>query len=292
MPAHGDHWQALYGNDADLEAVIRRDCEQSVLVDHFECVDVANGTERAEEVACLRWGKGQLVEDMLIVTDSVQQEQFLFSGYPVVTDGMLHKVQVAKVEPWEYGIEGWLHVLVGENKVPVSFFDTRYYAGSAQLAVGEQVEVRLAGLAYSIRPMQQRTIEVEEGPLWEMQKNRRLEEGMTPEDASAPVVIHLSGMAVFLPREGEDCDDAEFAGVVDAIEHFDHAGIAMVKLDVVVMRMGDEAFTLPIFVSEYVLNGFKPRVGDDIQGLMWVQGQVECEISTAPRDAVIAPTDQ
>jgi hypothetical protein len=272
MPSHGNHWTALYGDDADIEAVVIRNLQESKLIDTFSCVDVTHETERAEEVTCLRWGHGAIVEDVLVVTDTPEQSRFLFSSYPVLRDGIRHTVTVDRVEPWEYGIEGWLHVRATEDEIPLSYFDTRYYAGSAALQAGQQIDVCLAGLAYSLAPATQSSIEITEGPFWEMQKQRRLDDGDSPEEADKPVTIILSGMAAFLPRSGEDCDDAEFQGVIESIATVTHDGNTIYRLEIVVLRPGDEKFRLPIFVSEAVLNGYVPRLGEDVQGVLWLQG--------------------
>jgi hypothetical protein len=274
MPGHGDHWSAVYAEDTEIESVIRRDLVESKRIDFYPCADIVNGTERAEELTCLRWGEGPLVEDMLVVTDSVKQTRNFVSGFPVLTKGIVHSAVVERVEPWEGGIEGWLHVNVTSEEVGLAVFDVRYYAGSASLVPGQQVNVCLAGLAYSLRPMAQTSVEVGQGAFWEMEKQRRLDEGESEGEASKPVTIMLAGMAVLIPRGGEQCDDAEFSGVIDAIETFTHAGITMYRLELVVLRAGDDAFKLPVFVSESVLDGYVPRLGEDVQGVMWIQGHI------------------
>jgi hypothetical protein len=272
MPGHGNHWCALYGDDADIEAIIVRDLEDSTLVDSFLCVDVAHGTERAEEVSCLRWGQGSVVEDTLVVTDSTQQERFLFSAYPVIREGTQHTVTVDEVDPWEYGVEAWVHVRVTAEEIPLVFFDVRYYAGSECLQPGQKIDVSLAGLAYSLEPLKQTSFEIGEGPFWEMQKQSRLDEGKSLEEAEQPVTIHLNGMAALLPGSGECCDEAEFHGVIEVITHFEHDGKTIYRLEIVLLRPGDDVFKLPVFVSEVVLNGYVPRLGEDVQGVMWIQG--------------------
>ena len=133
MSGHGNHWTALYGEDEDIATFIARDIKDGTRIDSFACVDVANETENEESVICLRWGHGAIVEDMLVVTESAKQSKFLFSGYPVLLEGIRHSVTVDRVEPWEHGIGGWLHALVTNEKIPLTFFDTRYYAGSVSL---------------------------------------------------------------------------------------------------------------------------------------------------------------
>lgn len=274
MHGHGYHWTALYGEDEDIATSITRDIEGGTLVDSFACVDVANGTENAETVICLRWGHGAIAEDMLVVTESEKQSNFLFSGYPVLLDGIRHSVTVDHVEPWEHHIEGWIHALVTNEKIPLTFFDTRYYAGSASLQSGQRIDISLAGLAYSLEPMVQHSIEIGEGALWEMERQRRLDRGESLQDASKPVSLILSGMAALLPRTGEACDDAEFRGLIDSIVKLEHGDLTFYRLEIVVLRPNDEAFKIPIFVSERVIGSYIPRLGEDVQGVMWVQGYV------------------
>ena len=288
MPGHGDHWCAVYGDDSDIESVVRRDLVEAKRIDTYPCADIVNGTERAEELTCLRWGNGPIVEDMLVVTDSVKSTHTFVSGYPVLSNGIVHSAIVRKVEPWEGGIEGWLHVDVTAEEVGLAFFDVRYYAGSANLQPGQKVDVCVAGLAYSLRPMAQTSIEVREGGLWEMEKQRRLDDGESSEEASRSVTLMLAGMAMLIPRSGEQCGDAEFSGVVEAIEVFTHSEVKMYRLELVVMRPEEEAFKLPVFVSESVLDGYVPRLGEDVQGVMWIQGHLHGHFGETPRKLVVA----
>ena len=64
-----------------------------------------------------------------------------------------------------------MHVNVTSEEVGLAFFDVRYYAGSASLVPGQQVNVCLAGLAYSLRPMAQTSVEVGQGAFWEMESS-------------------------------------------------------------------------------------------------------------------------
>jgi hypothetical protein len=42
----------------------------------------------------------------------------------------------------------------------------------------------------------------------------------------------------------------------------------------IVMRPDDNEFRLPVFVSEYALEGYVPRLGEDVEGVLWLQGQI------------------
>lgn len=273
MPGHGDHWNALYDLDSYVEEGLARDCQEGMLVCRVPCQDVKHGTERAEEVVCLRRGTNRVANQVLLVSDSTSRSHDLFSGYPVVLDGIVHRLTVRRVEAWEYGIEGWIHATATSEDVSVSFFDTMFFAGSASLRPGDVAEYSLAGLAYRLGPIRMRSFSVSEGALWEMTRQRRLEDGESPEQADRPVDVNLTGAAIFLPRRGEQCDEAEFQGVIEAIDSLEHDGQKVYRLEMVLMRPGDDEFRLPVFASERVLDGYVPRLGDDVEGVMWVQGR-------------------
>lgn len=275
MPGHGDHWETLYAAEDYVQSKISRDIQEGGFVGTAECVDVEDGTDRTEQVACLRWGADRLANQILVVSNSAKQSNFLFSGYPIVLDGVPTEVTISKVEPWEYGIEGWVHGSVTREGASICFFDTMYFAGTAGLKEGDVANYQLAGLAYWLRPIQLRSFEVREGGMWEMEKQRRLEAGESLEEASRPVEVHMTGAAIFLPRgsDGDARDDAQFQGVIEAIDTFEHDGQKVYRLEMVLMRPEDEEFRMPVYASERALDGYVPRLGEDVEGVMWVQGR-------------------
>lgn len=275
MPGHGNHWETLYDVDEYVKENLARDCEDSTLICRYPCMDVKGGTERVEEVACLRNGDDRFANQVLIVSDSSDDSRFLFSAYPVAFDGIVQTVTVDRVEPWDYGIEGWIHANVTNAQVSMSFFDPMYFAGSDQLTPGQQVNVSIAGLAYWLRPIQMRSFEIKEGPMWQMERDRRLEAGETEAEASRPLEIHMTGASIFLPKGGEENpDDVQFQGVIDALDSFEHDGQQIYRMEMVVMRPDDEEFRIAVFASEYVLDGYVPRLGEDVEGILWLQGRI------------------
>lgn len=272
MPRHGNHWETLCDAEAYVRERLTRDVREARLVCRADCVDVEGGTDRTEQVRCLRWGGDRLAHQILVVSNSALGRDTLFSGYPVVLDGAEFDVTVSDVEPWEYGIEGWVQGQVTPAAASVTFFDSMYFIGTAELRPGDRVRYRLAGLAYSLGPLKRPSFQVATGPLWADERQRRLDEGASPEQASRPVEVVMAGAAIFVPGQGDARDDAWFQGQIDALERFDHDGQAIYRLEMVLMRPGDEEFRLPVYASEYVLNGYVPRLGEDVEGELWVSG--------------------
>lgn len=273
MSGHGDHWETLYSTEEYVQTKIPRDIQEASLVGGADCMDVERGTDRAEHVTCLRWAPGQLAHQILVVSNSAKQSKFLFSAYPVALDGTEVKVTIRKVEPWQYGIEGCIQGDVTSEEASICFFDTMYFAGSAELQIGDVVSYQLAGLAYWLRPIQRRSLEICEGAMWEMAKQRRLDDGESLEEASRPVEVHMTGAAIFFQPGDNARDDAQFQGVIEAIEAFEHDGQKVYRLELVLMRPGDEEFRLPVYASQRALEGYVPRLGADVEGVMWLQGR-------------------
>ena len=120
MPVHGDHWETLYSAEDYVHSKISRDVQEGYYIGSTDCVDVKDGTDRTEQVACLRWGGDRLANQILVVSNSAKQSNFLFSGYPIALDGVPTEVTISKVEPWEYGIEGWIRGSVTSEAATLS----------------------------------------------------------------------------------------------------------------------------------------------------------------------------
>ena len=46
------------------------------------------------------------------------------------------------------------------------------------------------------------------------------------------------------------------------------------RLEMVVMRPDDQSFRLPVFASERALDGYVPQLGEDVEGMLWLQGSL------------------
>jgi len=274
-PGHGNHWETLYTLEKLTSEVISRDLQDSKLVSEHPCVDVVNGTDRSESVYCLRWGGDRIAHDLLVVSNAQSESREFFSAYPVALDGIRHTLELDHFAPWPYGIEAWAYGNVTQGGLPLCFFDTQYYAGSAACQPGQMLEVSLAAWAYTLQPISLRKFEIKEGPLWEMTRQRRLDDGESEDEAARAVDIHMTGASIFLPRFGKVApDEAEYQGVISAVDTITHDGQLVYRLEMVVARPDDDAFKLAVYASEHVLDGYVPRLGEDVQGVLWLQGQI------------------
>lgn len=133
MPGHGNHWETLFDVNEYTQEQLAIDCEEGALIGRWPCVDVVNGTDRTESIACLQHGGDRLTRQVLLVSDTPANCHDLFSAYPVALDGIVHRLTVERVEPWQYGIEAWVRARATSEQIPLTFFDTHYFADGACL---------------------------------------------------------------------------------------------------------------------------------------------------------------
>lgn len=273
MPGHGNHWETIRDVEEYIKEELSHELQESTLVCRAPCVDVGGGTEKPEEVFCLRYGGDRFTNQMLLVSNASGNNNLFFSGYPVSLDGNKYSVTIDRIEPWQYGIEGWVHGQANPGSASCSFFDTMFFNGTDLLQPGQVVEYSLSALAYWLRPISMRTFDVATGPLWEMEKQRRLEEGESEEEASKPVVFHMTGAAIYLPSGQDDYpDDVQIQGVIESLDSFQHAGQTIYRMELIVMRQDEGDFRIPVFASERVLDGYVPQLGEDVEASVWLQG--------------------
>jgi len=244
MPGHADHWQAICGLEHYTREVVVRDYENSELIGSAACRDVFNQTRRKETVACLRRSSGRISHDLLVVTDSRRDEWVPFTAFPVLHDGQAHQVTIRAIEPWQHGIEAWIHGWLSAEKRPITWFDSHHWRDGARLRAGQTVEVCLAALAYSLQSAE-----------------------LQPE----PWPRHDSPL---LPCGGKDNpDDWLFQSTIDEIECLKHDDCDFFRLSMTFRHPGEEFISLPIFVAKQVLGGYKPHLGDKVSGALWLQGR-------------------
>ena len=87
--------------------------------------------------------------------------------------------------------------------------------------------------------------------------------------------LHTQGMAGLLPTEEGDIDEYEFRGPVKAVEGIEMLGQPAWKLRTTVTRdlETNDDVDLDIIVTHKAWEGGKPpKVGEDIEGFLWLQG--------------------
>jgi hypothetical protein len=203
---------------------------------------------------------------------STAGKTYLHSGFPVVESRSTpHRVRVIQIYERSFGLEACIAAEVGN--ATVVFFDPYYALSKQHYSVGSDVDVRFAGLAYTISvPTPGQTVH-------------------HPEIGD----VSLDGAAILLPlanREGiggetkgfglayitehnseADLDDYQFRAPVQAVSSETFLGVDIARVMATVMRPDDETpFDLEIAFLPRSPDAERVVAGADISGVLWLQG--------------------
>jgi hypothetical protein len=196
------------------------------------------------------------------------QGNHFISGWPQMPDAGVHRLVLRAGHIWENGLEAQLEAEWGPSCI--TFFDSLFLSNSAAYQKELVANFHLAVIAYVIETPDPAPIVLTEP--------ERIRMMFPDHEPGKPLEIHTTGMAAFFQHEHNDRDDCEFRGPVKAVRELlgGAFGARAWVLRVTVLRDGDrddEDIDLDIVVSERVLGEQSlPQVGDDVQGVGWVQG--------------------
>jgi len=205
----------------------------------------------------------------LVAMDLCDKNTALWSGYPFCSEGIDNGLVVDSIDRWDNGIEGLFTAHTSDGGI-FSFFDPLFFLDKDQLKVGEERMFTLAALAYVLRKSEQMSIVIDKGPLLEIEREQQLRDNPGSEPPSS-VTVSLSGMAAFMPHN-EYPDDADARFTIEEVSEFRVAERAFIRLTGIVMRLDGRDVRLTVYVSRETLEGYTPRVGDDVEAILWVQG--------------------
>ena len=233
---HGSHWDALVEGE-DIQEVVMNAIEAG------EPVEVASSGD--SDVAGYLDGPSECRTCTVTVSDMV------WTAYPEV-EGVVHEVTIEEVRPWgDEDIEAQLQITLGEATFVV--FDTRHFE-RGEYELGNTRELSIAGVAYNLFEAEEETVVSEDG-----------EE------------LSMAGMAGLFPFEDGQVDDYAFQTTIKGVEECTYRDRTVYQLRVPLFRQpaeeqGDyEDVDVYLYAAEHVVDGFKPTVGDDIRGLVWLQ---------------------
>jgi len=269
---HGDHWNACGMGDQDVvEEMLPDLCEKGRLIGEnafsHTLDDVAN---KAGTVFGLQYLDSPL-HFLGLVVSGIEEGSALWSAYPVCAEGSRCRLVIDAIEAEANGIEGLIEASAPEGGL-ISFFDPYFFLNKDRYRVGEGATLRLAALAYMLRKTEQLEIQVDGGPMLELHRQRVLEEDPTADvSAITSVPISMDGAALYFSR-GEPKDDAEIRFKVEEVSRFKCAKQSFLRLTGPIMKPNGEDVKVVVYAAEYVLDGYVPQVGDNIEAIVWMQG--------------------
>lgn len=275
---HGNHWECLGGTAEErVTQLIPLICTKGEVGQAIKRTAKWFDREEAaeESIVSLTYPANPLRGMAILVTDTPKKHTGLFTAFPYAAAGDKRRLKILEIRDWGNEVEGELLCETADGGAVVGFFDTHFYLNREKYEAGGEYDFELAGLIYQARCTNDETIEVTDQKVL---AERYAAYGERPErlsDGSLPAqTIHLAGMTGLCPVD-KFPDDAEFYCVIGEVSEFELEGMRIVKIT---PKFEDEDIRktpLPgvIFGAAVLFrDGYVPKRGDSIGGLLWVQG--------------------
>ncbi len=236
---HGNHWGCVTRSMEEVRRILAWAVNEAATPETRE----SNGREISAYIP----------ESDRLTACAVTVDRTISTGYPVAVDGVVHEVRLHGVEEWANGIEG--QIVGSLDDAVMRFFDVRYYRNAGAYRTGDTYPFALAAFVYVLYRAEPRTIA----------------------DRGGREVV-TRNMAAYVPLPEGDIDDFAFYSPVKDVERVRFCGKTFYRLIVPLCRLRDEDgeyrrdIDIVLYAAEYVTGGYVPRVGDDIQGVLWMQG--------------------
>jgi len=273
QPDHGLHWRPILDVAAITQDWLDREFDQCDLWGTWPLPQGSGGDGEAR-LFVMRRSSGPLCRQYLFAERPEEGAWVGLSGYPVLLEGIPNPARIEAVEALAQGVDARIRCSVVPEGEAVTFFHPLLFVGDAVVAPGVEVEVVFAALALSAQRLERVRFTISSGPVWEHFRELRLAEGESSEQAQRPLVCDMSQTVAYLPWDENYPDEAQFLGRVEEVGRFEHFGLAMYRLGMVLQRTEEKDWRVPVFATERVLGGYVPQPGDMVSGTLWLQGAI------------------
>ena len=188
---------------------------------------------------------------------------------PFFCDGTQISIDIQKVFVWASGMEAQIEGCWNESIV--TFFDIAFLNNRGWYEAGKRLDFILSGIAYRAGLPEVRKLALKPDSALAKWQQSMAEQGDEPKPE-----IRLEGATIFMPLSKGDRDDYWFRGPVRRVTAFDDwLGQSGWRVRVTVMRFDDEDADLDVYVTRRAWSASEPpEVGRDIEGRLWLQGQL------------------
>lgn len=240
---HGDHWLTVLESDNDIQSSVVGSIENPEFVEQLK--------QKKSKI------KAYFSQGGLLKTCTITVNDELWTAYPFVKDGMEHEITIDGIEEWANEYEAQICCSLGDASL--AFFDTMYFKNRGVYEQGKKYNFLLSALAYSLTKTEPKTLTDKDGR-----------------------ELSTKGMAAFFPFEKGDIDDFIFHVPVKEVIESKFGNKTVYRIKAPLFRKGplyraggEDDIEIFIFVLASKTKGYVPAVGDDIAGVMWLQGHLK-----------------
>ncbi len=276
----GQQWAVLVGNPKGLMPQI-----VGTIIHSGGSRPCWQRKDSTKETILMAWPQDQPVRAATIMQGLLEEELKPVTAMPLL-EGYPNTLEVDSSVPWKSGVEANVSACILEGKKPLWFYNPLYYRDKEDLTPGVSHTFLVAGLAFGIRKALIDEMTITQGPLYEAHAARWLEENTDKSRLDVPALkVNLAGKQVIMP--GRHYCEYEVRSTILEVQQcmLDKLEVSMLRID---FPMPDrEALHVMLYVPKTVLKGYEPKVGDDIDAYVWLQGRImDFEPDTASSDTV------
>jgi hypothetical protein len=194
----------------------------------------------------------------------------IVSLFPFFGLGTQNTLIVREVKVWVSGLEAQITANWGDSII--TFFDSQFVINRAWYESGRSYDFILTGIAYNAKPAEIMEINFNRHPDQVAWMNQLLQENESVEEINC--TVGLEGSMFLLPIQGWDADDYSFRAPIKSVTEFtDWLGQDGWRVRAPVMRFDNNNADLDIVITRRAWSGSEsPKVGQDIEGNLWLQG--------------------
>jgi hypothetical protein len=271
----GSHFDAFFDDmQNDVMINIGDYTKNSSVVEssHISDLQEISDDKRWQKGFILAYPKDNSDEGIGSIVGIVEEEKELtfISMFPHLNYGQVYELELNKVYVWSNGHEAQIEVDLGFTEL--AFYDIHYDVNRKFYFSGNSYKFQILGIAYFCDYRAETEIEVETTP--EIAKALDLPEGTTKR------TISLTGMASFIFIDSWDRDDYSFSGIIQNVKAI-YISISDIKGWICTTRVlvegtdNENIYDMDILVTEKIWKSkTAPKIGDDIEGSVWMQGRL------------------
>lgn len=224
-------------------------------------------TEKGEDAALAFPGEGP-IQALNTVKDT--GDGFQFTDCVPLLKGSNFPITISDAYTWKNSALGEFSADI-EGKL-IEFFDPFFALDSKSKE--KKPTVSLSAVALYLQELEEKSFVVDKGGMYdyELQEFLKKNPDKTEKDFKAPVVnLTKESFRMLVPTKySSECE------IVAGIEKIEHTSFLGVPIHILTINLehgsNNEYFTLPLYVTDKVLNGYVPKVGDAVSGVVWFQG--------------------
>ncbi len=294
--SHGSHWGALLPDASKLMMLLPAMIKKGVAdgtVPEFPLPEMGFCKFNASAGIIYRQEGEETapVESMIVLGRMLDAKQMeICTAFPKLRTGTLVEFEVLAVREWMNGLEATAEVELNDEQ-KISFFIPDYYRDRKLIKADHNYSVELAGFCYEMNKFEPVTFNIDAGPLLEEHKARLRKEGKS--DVIDSVPVHMTEDTNNLCRQifSDVVDDIEFIGKIESVNTFKFWGNDCFE---VIIKFNEERYKgikLPIYIGAHKLEDYTPKVGDTVQGVLWLQGILRKDLGEIKKESARSPEE-